>query len=320
MPKRFSTARGREFGAGLRVAIASAGLTSRAAADIVDWDEAKVSDVVNGKGGATQLEVAVLLGVCRVNADETVHLLSLYGDTHIRGWWQQHGRCSPVRLRTVVEHLKAATTLISWHTHMVPLFLQTADYLREVLRASSTAPADELKVRVQAHLAMQDLIRHGMKCTFFIHELALHLRVGGAEVHAGQLLHLMFMANRPNIRIRIVPAVHGAHAGLAGPFTQLSFAKYESLVWVETENSSLLAETKDAIDGYETVVRALAEQSLDEAESTALIVRLYEALQPAHDQATTADKRSTESFPPGEDRDSACRQPEGDQPAGRCAG
>jgi hypothetical protein len=243
-----------------------------------------------------------------VNADEIVHLLSLYGETHIRGWWQQHGTCSPIRLRTVVEHLKVATTLISWHTHMVPLFLQTADYLREVLRASATAPADELAERLQAQLAMQASVQRNVKCTFFIHELALHLQVGGAEVHAGQLLHLMFIANRPNIRIRIAPAALGAHAGLAGPFTLLTFAKYESLVWVETENSSLLAEAKNAIDGYETVVRALEEQSLDEAESTSLIVRLYEALQPAHDQAATAEPRSTESFPPGEDRDSARRQ------------
>lgn len=298
MPKRFSTARGREFGAGLRAAIAGAGLTSRAAAEIVDWDEAKVSDVVNGKGGATQLEVAVLLGVCRVNAEELIHLLTLYAETHIRGWWQQHGRCSPIRLRTVVEHLKAAKTLVSWHTHLVPLFLQTTDYLREVLRASSTAPADELAERVQAQLAMQSSVQRNVKCTFFLHEFALHLRVGGAEVHAAQLLHLLFMANRPNVRIRIVPAAHGAHAGLAGPFTQLTFAKYESLVWVETENSSLLAEAKDAIDGYETVVRALEEQSLDEAESTALIMRLYETFQPADGHAATAEMRLTEPFPP----------------------
>ncbi|GGU46998.1 DUF5753 domain-containing protein [Lentzea flava] len=298
MPKRISTARGREFGAGLRAAIAGADLTARAAADIVDWDEAKVSNMVNGKGGATQLEVAVLLGVCRVNAEEVAHLLSLYGETHIRGWWQQHGRCSPIRLRTVVEHLKVATTLISWHTHLVPLFLQSTDYLREVLRASSTAPADELTERVQAQLAMQASVRRNVKCMYFIHEFALHLRVGGAEVHLGQLLHLLFMANRPNVTIRIVPAVHGAHAGLAGPFTQLTFAKYESLVWVQTENSSLLAEAKDAINGYETVVRALKEQSLDEAESTALITRLYEALQPARDKAATMETRSTEPFPP----------------------
>ncbi|MGW4214299.1 Scr1 family TA system antitoxin-like transcriptional regulator [Lentzea sp. NPDC004789] len=275
MPKRTSTARGREFGAGIRAAIANAGLTSRAVADILGWDEAKLSDVVNGKGGASKIEIATLLGACRVKAAEVCHLLSLYPETHIKGWWQQHGTCAPVRLRTVVEHLTVAETLTSWHTHMVPVFLQTADYLREVLLASSTAPVAELRDRVEALLACQESLRHDVKCTYFIHELALQLKVGGAEVHAGQLLHLLHMANRPNVTIRIVPATLGAHAGLAGPFTHLSFPKYEPLVWVETENSSLLVEEKDAIEGYDNVVHALDENSLDEADSKDLIIRLY---------------------------------------------
>ena len=113
MPKRISTARGREFGAGLRAAITSAGLTSRAMAEILDWDEAKISGVVNGKGGVSQVEVALLLGVCRTIATEVAHLLSLHGETYVQGWWQQHGMCSPIRLRTVVEQLKVAKTLKS---------------------------------------------------------------------------------------------------------------------------------------------------------------------------------------------------------------
>ncbi|MCG8926160.1 helix-turn-helix transcriptional regulator [Lentzea sp. CC55] len=277
MPKRISTVRGREFGAGLRAVITGTGLTSRAVADIVGWHEAKLSDVVNGKGGATLVEIATLLGVCRANAAETAHLLALCPEMHIRGWWQQHGMYPPIQLRTVFEELKAAKTLISWHTHMVPLFLQTADYMREVVRASSTTPADELQDRVKAQLGMQELLRCGVKCTFLIHELALHLPVGGAEVHTGQLLHLLHMANRPRITIRIVPTAHGSHAGLAGPFTYLDFPKYEPLVWTDTENSSLFVEAPEAIKGYEKVIRALDESSLDEVESKGLIVRLCDA-------------------------------------------
>ncbi|MEU0886113.1 helix-turn-helix transcriptional regulator [Lentzea sp. NPDC005914] len=287
MPKRMSTARGREFGAGVRAAIAGAGLTSRALAEIVDWDEAKLSNVVNGKGGASQLEVAALLGICRLGAAERAHVLSLYPESEIKGWWQQHGTCAPIQLRTLVENLAVAESLTSWHTHMVPLFLQTVDYMREVLLASSTVPAAELQARLKAQLAMQELLRGGKKCTFFIHELALLLRVGGAEVHAGQLLHLLLMAKWANTTIRIVPAALGAHAGLAGPFTQLTFAKYEPLVWVDTENSSLLAESTDATTGYEKVIRALHVQSLDEADSKKLIVRLYDASCPAEDEAAT---------------------------------
>ncbi|SFR18778.1 hypothetical protein SAMN04488564_104918 [Lentzea waywayandensis] len=285
MPKRTSTARGREFGAGVRAAIAGAGLTSRAAAEIVDWDEAKLSDVVTGKGGASQLEIATLLGACRAKATEVAHLLSLYPETHIRGWWQQHGTCAPIWLRTFAENLAVAESLTSWHTHAVPLFLQMADYTREVLLASATVPASELDARMKAQFAMQELLRGGKKCNFFIHELALHLNVGGAEVHAGQLLHLLLMARWANVSIRIVPAALGAHPGLAGPFTLLTFAKHQPLVWVDTENSSLIAEAKDAIAGYEKVIRALDAKSLDEAASKALIVRLYDAICPPGDEA-----------------------------------
>ncbi|WP_346129102.1 helix-turn-helix transcriptional regulator [Lentzea roselyniae] len=285
MPKRISTARGREFGAGLRAAIEGSGLTSRALADIVDWDESKLSNVVNGKGGATQIEVAALLGACRIKSAEATHLLALYPETHIIGWWQQHGMYAPVQVRTVVEHLKAAKTLTSWHTHVVPLFLQTADYMCEVLRASSTTPASDLQDRVKAQLAMQASVRRGVRCIYFIHELALYLPVGGAEVHAGQLLHLLHMANRPNVTIRIVPTSHGAHAGLAGPFTYLTFPKYEPLVWTATENSSLFAEATDAIKGYEKVIRALDTCSLEEVASKELIVRLFDRSRAAEAQA-----------------------------------
>ncbi|MGI5503018.1 DUF5753 domain-containing protein [Lentzea sp. CA-135723] len=244
----------------------------------MDWDEAKVSDVVNGKGGANLVEIAALLGACRVKADERTHLLGLHSETGVVGWWQQHGVCSPIELRTVVENLAVAETLTCWHTHAVPLFLQTADYMREALRASATSPADELEVRVQAGLAMQRLPRQGTTCTFFIHELALQLQVGGAEVQAGQLLHLMFMANQPNVEIRILPITRGAHAGLAGPFTLLTFPKYEPLVWVGTENSSLLIEAKASLTGYEAIVKALEEESLDARESKALLLNKFDTL------------------------------------------
>lgn len=280
MPKRISTTRGRELGAGIRAAIAGAGMTSRGAAEVMDWDEAKVSDVVNGKGGANLVEIAALLGACRVKSDERAHLLALHSETAVVGWWQQHGVCSPIELRTVVENLAVAETLTCWHTHAVPLFLQTADYMREALRASATSPVDELEDRVQAGLAMQRLPRRGTTCTFFVHELALQLQVGGAEVQAGQLLHLMFMANRPNVEIRILPVARGAHAGLAGPFTLLTFPKYEPLVWVGAENSTLLAESRDAVTGYEAVVRALDAESLDEAESKELLLSLHDVTKP----------------------------------------
>lgn len=298
MPKRISTARGREFGEGMRAAIANAGMNARELADVLGWDEAKVSDVLTGKGGVTILEVALVLGVCRVEAKERDRLLELFPGRDLSGWWQPHGKCAPVRPRTVLTQLTAAETLISWHTHAVPVLLRTADYMRALLTASATVSVDELEERLRVLQEMQKLLSNNLDCTFYIHELALDLRVGEPEEHLSQMQHLMLMANWKKIRILVVPAAAGAHAGIAGPFTQLKFPKYESLVWVETENSSLFVETKEAVGGYEDVVRALDKVSLDESESMDLIARRCVRLQEVGDANVAVQRDSGEPFPP----------------------
>lgn len=85
MPKKLSTARGREFGDGLRAVVSSAGLSSRAAAELLDCDEDKLSRLLNGKRGFTEVELAVLLGICRAIAVERDHLLALFPKTHVKG-------------------------------------------------------------------------------------------------------------------------------------------------------------------------------------------------------------------------------------------
>ncbi|MGW4208530.1 DUF5753 domain-containing protein [Lentzea sp. NPDC004789] len=248
-------------------------MPSRAVAEVVGWHESKLSDLVRGKGGASELEVAVLLGACRTALPEREHLLKLFRETEVRGWWQQHGACSPVRLRTVVGHLAVAKSIISWQDHVVPCFLQTDSYAREVLRASANVPADELEDRVAAQAEVQRLLSGISACTFYIHELALSLQVGSHEVQVEQLQHLLFCGNRQNFAIRIVPAVAGAHAGMNGSFTKLHFERHEPLVWLQNENSSLFVEEESAVAGYAAVVRRLDEISLDVQQSKAMIAR-----------------------------------------------
>lgn len=298
MPKRYSTARGREFGERLRAAIAQAGLTSRQLANLLGWQEAKVSDMVNGKGGVTTLELALVLGVCRVPESEREYLLNLFPATELDGWWQPHGRCVPVQTHTARTNLAAAKTLVSWHPHAIPDLLRTAEYAHGVLTASATVPITELDERLRALHEMQELLRNGLDCTFYIHQFALELQVGGREEHVVQLQHLMRMANWEKIRILIVPAAAGAHAGMAGPFTQLKFTKYQPLIWTTTENSSLFVEEEHAVAGYEAVLHALSETSLDDEQSMKWISRRCVRLQESDRGEDVIREREDERFPP----------------------
>ncbi|GGU35606.1 hypothetical protein GCM10010178_29770 [Lentzea flava] len=107
-----------------------------------------------------------------------------------------------------------AKTLVCWQACVVPDFLQTPAYARSAIIASCNEPAAELDERAKAQLETQQALRRpGVQCTYFIHELALRLPVGGHDVHVEQVHHLLRMAVRSGITIRIVPAAIGAHAG-----------------------------------------------------------------------------------------------------------
>jgi hypothetical protein len=274
MPKRFSTARGREFGDGLRAAIANTGMTSRAVAELVGWQEAKVSDLVNGKGGATELEVAILLGVCRTPPEEREHLLALFRETHVKGWWQDHGACTPIRPRTLIEQERGAKKLVSWQVSLVPALIQLPEYARAIFATSANMPEGEIEERVQVRMERQMVLRNGLKCLFYVHESVLLSPIGGPQVLRAQLKHLLKMAARASIEVRIVRFSVGAHAGLAGAFELLTFNKYDPVVFLDSENSSLIIEAPYAVKSYERVLEALDEIALDAEQSKELIKEL----------------------------------------------
>jgi len=276
MPHRISTVRGRELGEGVRAAVQRADLSGRELAGLVGWDPAKVSDLLNGKGGTTEIELAVLLGACKTPVAEREHLLNLYRESTARGWLQQHGgkwTVQPV-LRTLVENEKAATEMISWQMNLVHGLLQTQDYMRAVITASATVPKAEVEERVAARLKRQTVL--GRQCQFalYVHEQALRLPVGGSDAMAEQLYFLLTMSVRPYISLRIVPEDVGAHAGLAASFTLLKFHRFEPVVSVENETTSLFVEDTDSITSYEKVLKSIGRVALGEEQSRQLITEI----------------------------------------------
>lgn len=275
MPKRFSTARGREFGDAIRAAVSATGMTAREICEKIDWDPGKLSDLMNGKGGSSEVDLGVLLGFCRTPADERNHLLGIFRETDMKDWWQHHnGAPLPVRIRTFLEHLRTASTFISWMPLLVPGLLQVADYMRALCLASATCPRDEVEQRVAARVAMQQVFRQGLKCTFYIHEQALLLPVGGQDVMRAQLHHLLMMLVRPYIDLRIVPVEAGAHAGLSGSFELMRFDRFETMVFLEGENSNFIIERKDSVNDYEEILKALDRIALSAEESRQRISKL----------------------------------------------
>ncbi|PWK82079.1 helix-turn-helix protein [Lentzea atacamensis] len=275
MPKRDSTVRGREFGAGVREALRKAGLTGRAAAELAGWDPAKLSDMLNGKGGVTEGDLHRLLGLCRTPLDETEHLVALFHETSQSGWLQVHGEKMPVELRTLHEHEATATEITYWCMNVVPAVLQLPDYMRALFLGAPNVPNKEIDKRVAARTArQQQLFQRRCPMTFYIHEYALRLPAGDGELMSDQLHHLNHMSNRTYIMNRVVPVSAGVHAGLAGVFTFMKFAKLEPIVYVDAENHGVFLDDKESAKAYLNILASLDRTALDVEQSRELITSI----------------------------------------------
>ncbi|HEY2763672.1 MAG TPA: helix-turn-helix transcriptional regulator [Pseudonocardiaceae bacterium] len=276
MRSREPTVRSRELGDGLRQVMQRAGLTGREAAHLLGWSESWVSRLLSGKRGATELDVAAFLGVCRVKGAERDRLLALCQEQRRPGWLQQHGSRLPKQLVTLIDHESRAVSYSDIQPMLVPGLLQTGEYARAVISRGANMPPEEVDDRVAARLARQNLFSRDRppRFTFYLHESVLRTPVGGRAVMRDQLHHLLRMSTRSYLAIRVVPLSLGAHAATAGPFIFLEYAEFKPVVYLESETASLFLEKPEEIAAYRNVLEALAGTALGEGQSRELLASL----------------------------------------------
>ncbi|MGH3837272.1 MAG: helix-turn-helix domain-containing protein [Pseudonocardiaceae bacterium] len=276
MRDREPTIRSRELGEGLHRAMRQAGLDQKSAAQKLGWSQSRVSRLLSGKRGGTEVDVSAFLAVAEVTGAERERLLGICREQNTPGWLQQHGTRLPQQLRTLIDHENKAVTIDDFQATLMPGLLQTTDYARALIREEGTTPAGEIEDRVAARLGRQSLFgrERPARFTFFIHEFVLRLPVGGPAVMAEQLQHLLRKATRPYLTLRVVPAALGGHAAVAGSFKLLEFAEFRPVVYLESETASLFLEKPEEIAAYRRILGLLAETALGEGESAELIATL----------------------------------------------
>ena len=280
MPHRDPTIRSRELGEGLREAMKQAGLNGKQAAHMLDVTPSYVSMLLAGKRGASELDIAAFLGACRVTGPERDRLLAVCREQDNPGWLQQHGSRLPKQLLTLIDHENKAVEISDFQPMVVPGLLQTAEYAHALIRETGIVPPGEVDDRVAARLARQNLFsrERPARFTFYLHEFALRLPVGGPAVMAEQLDHLLRMLRRSYLTLRVVPTARGGHAGIAGPFMLLEFAEVKPVAYLDSETACLFLERPEEIAAYQRILGELAETALDEGQSTQLIAALTTGL------------------------------------------
>lgn len=183
--------------------------------------------------------------------------------------WPLLGRGNlPTWFKSFVEHEANANSIFMLDVQTVPGLFQTEAYATAVLTAGRHQNVAEL---VKGRMDRQLILNNPTPPVLWavIDEAVLRRQMGGAEVMHEQLQKLVELGSSPRIVLQVLPYSAGAHAGLAGAFTILTFDEGHLVVYVEGPGSGYLISAPDEIEqcnfNYD-LVRAAAlspEASLD---------------------------------------------------------
>ena len=232
---------------------AARGETQEAVAQACEMSIAKFSRIENVISPPSKGDLLLVLRHYGVDDTRTDELTQLARVARSHGWWQRYDFAADKGFEAYVGYEDGASVIRMSQPLVIPGLLQTPDYTRQVMRAwgigddviaRAIALREERQDRVAARAPEQVYILDGE---------ILRRPVGNAL--GGQLAHLLKVAAKPAVTIRIVPLEAGTHFGLRGPFVLLSFpGELEDVLYLESARRGdlLIAENKDQLGGPNT--------------------------------------------------------------------
>lgn len=200
-------------------------------------------------------------------------------DSNRRGWWQtREYKGMGERHRRVADLESGAVEIREYHNVLTPGLAQTEAYARHRVRVGDgDGPDFDVEASVRARLRRQQEILAPNAATTYrlvLEELAIRRPVVPAEVMVEQLRHLLALAERPNIDIRVLPIE--AHLGdVYLPRTPFAIFVHDIddplVTLVDTVEEDLLEAGTERSRAYARLFDRLWAAVLPEADSAAFI-------------------------------------------------
>lgn len=280
MGRTNATACYRELGAELKKRRKAAGITARQVAEYTGWHHTKVSRIETGHSMIGPVDVIHYLGACGVYRAQALDLLKLCREAERqRGYWlSPPGQWVDDWLDSLIFHEVTAARMTLYEPLLVPGLLQTARYAK-VRFARSSLTLEEVDALIETRMDRQRILHHPVSkpCTFYVHEQALRMSIGGPSAMQEQLLHLVLTANLPNVTLRIVPLREGELSVFGGPFRLFEFHHHRPLVYLDGIATGVFLEDSEYVDQYRQLIPALDALALDEGQSRRFAAELADA-------------------------------------------
>ena len=276
------TLRRRRLGAELKRCREAAGMTQETVSRHFEWHAAKVTRIETARVAVSPRDVKDLLTLYGVGDEEYREaLVALARLSRERTWWTDYRDI--MRPGNFVGLEAGASAMRTWEPILLPGLLQTEAYMRALMRTGRASdPPELLDRRVALRLTRQARLTaagNRLELTAIVDESAVRRQIGGREVMAEQLKHLIDAAQLPNVKLQILPFGAGEHPFLGGPAALLEFRETTHLdvVYVEGLAGDYYEEQPSEVARYRESFRLLSAQALDHRETLRMIEGLLGA-------------------------------------------
>jgi transcriptional regulator with XRE-family HTH domain len=244
-------------------------------AERLDWTASHISRSEAGKRRVTDVDAGYYLGMCGAPRGEVQEVLKVVNEPDDYRL-QLHESRLPDRLRTLIFCESTAAEIYTVEPNFIPGLTQTPAYARALFHEGGLEKPSDIEDFVEARMrrcAMLDGPKPP-RCVFYVHETALRMQVGGPRVMNEQLLHLLFLGNRRDCVIRVVPSSAGSRGMTVGSFHIFGYKEDPPIVYLQHETTSEFLENDYEIDAYRNILNRVATVALDGAHSKELLAAI----------------------------------------------
>jgi transcriptional regulator with XRE-family HTH domain len=255
-------------------------LTARELAKRCGWHESKVSRIEHAKTAPSADDIRAWCEHCGAldQVDDLVAFLRSVEGMFIE--WRRIDRTGQRHAQESVLSLVQRTRMFrAYSSWLIPGAVQTPDYTRAVLRAIAKRRElpDDAEEAAAVRADWLRLFREGdRRVDVLIEESVLRTVIGGAEVMAGQLGHLITVAALPSISLGIIPT--GLDREAEWPVEDFWILD-DTRVSVELVSGWLTITQAREIAMYTHVFARLADMAVAGAQARRLITAAIDALQ-----------------------------------------
>ncbi|MFB6893655.1 helix-turn-helix domain-containing protein [Kitasatospora sp. NPDC056327] len=248
-----------------------AGLTQRELADIIGYSEDMLGAVERGKR-TPRVEILAKVddavgagGALKLVADDVMKAKIRVSERH------------PAFARAFTSEESKAIEIHDYSTMVVPGLLQTEAYIRALYEMRRPLLATEqIDEWVAARLARQEVLARWPLpvVTWVIDESVLRRPLGGRDVHAEQLHHLLKVGQMRGPELQVMPLDRLSHAGMGGSFILLTPNGRSQFGYVAAQHVNRLVTDPAEVRNMAARYSSIRAQALSLSESLALIEQI----------------------------------------------